>query len=299
MTGRTLARERAIEIWNQVVESRPDALRVETEDLIYDARSTSESEAHNHLEPWLTVLDEQLHALYQANRLAHECFSPLEEEKHQTRATIYLFARTLSLSVAVRHLITAGLEDAARPVIRSLLETRDLALVALGDPNFAQLYDDENTSSENFWKDQVGHGKLNFRLRQVLAQIDSGSELIDDFFRRRHSAKGNLSGAVHSSSDSAFRSWMIPSLIHEDHLVMGWFGHLSVHSPGSLRFLIEEVYEFLAIVSKLLSLDTPPLLFRDVQEGEILSSFVAALLTAHRLKVAYQGQLDSLPDWFE
>lgn len=284
--------------WEALVNSSfQDAYRLDISAEVVRAERQSKTDVRKHLTLWLAIFDEALQFLLLLNRLTHQCFS--ESDKKITRSFVMLLARIIALTIAIRRLVTSGLEDAARPVARSFIETMDLALVCLYDDDFARDFSAEGYDSNQFWKSHIGFGKLNFRLRRVLEVAGMDQEGIDNFFRHRAEMKGNLSDSVHSSLASAFRSMMIPSLSKPGRLSTSWLGHISAHSPGLLSLIILEVHQFGAVVVNSIVSDKQSLLFRDVPVTPDLDSVFASGLLLQQLVERYDEQLPPPFPWGE
>ena len=107
-----------------------------------------------------------------------------------------------------------GLEIAARPIARSLLETFDLAIVALSDDEFANLYFplEIPVDHNEFWKKNIAWGRIDKRIVDVLNQLGLSDLQKQMIYDARNWGKTTLSEDVHASSTSAFRAMFVPSL---------------------------------------------------------------------------------------
>jgi hypothetical protein len=292
MNGRQSVEQEVLATWAKVVSEfgLRDANRADVSTLLARVEVESLADCREHLTLWLGIYDEALHFLLSMNQAMQDCF--VTSNRGVTRAFVLLLARILSLATAVRRLITSGLEDAARPVARSLLETLDLAIVTFFDEAFAADFGAEETYSANaFWKAQIGFGKLNPRIRRAFETAGLTTDQIDGFFGRRFEMKGILSDSVHSSYASAFRSYLVPSLRRSDQFRLSPLGHVSIHSPGLLSLIISEVHWFGAVITNSYALNPPPPLFRDERAIPSLGSMFAAGLTLDALVKKYDAEL--------
>ncbi|HEX8451846.1 MAG TPA: hypothetical protein VF647_07110 [Longimicrobium sp.] len=273
-----------------------NARRVDIKSELTKVRRRCIADTSNHLGVWITLADETLHYLHHLFRFVSSCFERLEE-KAEGRAFLMLVARVSALSVAVRRLVADGLEDAARPVLRSLLETLDLALVTLVDREFADQYDREphDYDINEFWKQQIGFGRLNKRLLEVLTSAGLTELETTEFLERRAKLKLVLSGAAHGSIHSAFRSFLVPSLARPGWFRIAPFGHVSSASPYLLYSMSDEVVVFGAILGKLMSSDTPPPLLGKVEIDAQFASNYVAFFTLQELVERYEKML-AIPD---
>jgi hypothetical protein len=189
-------------------------------------------------------------------------------------------------------LLLAGLEDAARPVTRTLIETIDLAIVALADEEFAEKYmsEDEDYDSEYFWKSQVAYGKIYSKIKDTIMLAGLPEDEANNFVNTRKEQKNHLSSAVHVSVESSFRSFATPSLNNRNLLAVSPQGHVSIHSPGHASMVIDEIYKFGALVVRFIISPTPPTIFKNI-EKENTDSLLASFLVLQELVTRYESQL--------
>src|SRR5688500_2702650 len=93
-----------------------------------------ERDAAEALSDWTALIDEAIQVLLQLHRV----FSREQmREPDAQRGTILMgLSRGAACLVGVRRLCLHGLEDVARPVTRSLVETLDVSLLCLLDKGF-------------------------------------------------------------------------------------------------------------------------------------------------------------------
>jgi hypothetical protein len=203
-----------------------------------------------------------------------------------------LQGRQVSLACSFRLLILSGFEDASRLIARSLIETDELALACLVNENLSKAYtaEDPAYNEKAFWKGNVAYGKINEHYMRVLERIGLEKEDIDSIIEYRKELKEVLSSSVHSAVSSAFRSMLVPSLSKTGYLYPGFTGHHSAHAPSTCVGVIEELYDFLEIVIKLLISNDPPSTLAEIELSE-LDSFFASTVTFQEFFFRYHDNL--------
>lgn len=189
--------------------------------------------------------------------------------------------------------MVSGLEDAARPVARALIESFELAVAFFSDADLASRYlEDEALDENKFWKTNIGYGRIDgpFRRTLVLAGLDD--DQIEDILDLKRRFKGKLSGAVHGSSSSAFRSVAVPSLLNPGYLVIEPLGHHSVHSPllFSVPILVTHRLNYIAARGIMADRVLPVFECED-RRGNELDTFLASMLVLQSVVDRYEGQL--------
>lgn len=276
--------------WDEVVPAlAPKAQRLDIDREIRRATGASMRDAKQHLAPWLLLLDEAL----RVDLALYELIDPFADKRKSSfpMSFVTLVARATALTLAVRHLVPRGLEDAARPLVRSLIETQELALVALADKQFDRDYF-EAEDEEAFWLQCIARGQLESRLSRALGALSFSDDERRELLNPRRDAKRNLSGAVHSSASSAFRSVFVPSLAHPGRLVVtSALGHVSAHTPGLIALVCAYTRVFAAAVFKMVQ--RVPELDRAFRESNRVKveSFLAASLVLQDAEQWCDGNL--------
>jgi|GEM_PF-2835679 len=271
--------EEILKTWRKYVgKKHQKASRLDVKKSIAKAERHAKKDAAELLGLWLALLDEALHLLLILHKFTRESRESAKEKS--SPAFIMLLSRACMLVVAIRKLVISGLEGAARPIGRSLMETIDLAIATLADDELGNIYfpDTIPVNHNEFWKKNVAWGKIDKRILDILNQLTLSEEQKQRIEIARNWGKEYLSEDVHSSSTSAFRAWFVPSLRHPGKLSGSLVGHVSLHSPQLLSWVIYVVYYFIAIVIRLLISDKLPLAFQGEVSDETMDSlFVAAL----------------------
>lgn len=274
------ARNKILQLWDEQHIRTEEILRFPLEEEFKRLENECKDDTNNYLGPWVAMLDESLLFLF---LLYKYCWNQKNENRVGAPTFFMLLARACSHVMAIRKLITGGLEDSARSVSRSFMETIDLLLVSLIDEEFSDLYFSEDIDENLFWKTNVAYGRIYHRIDKVieLAGIDESER--EDYILHRKEAKKFLSGSVHSDRTSAFRSMLIPSLKHYGKLSTSVLGHVSTHSPGHLSLIITEVYYFGSIFLKLLIKDKLNKLVKGSIESIECKSFTTSFFVLQEL----------------
>ena len=296
-------RQEILDVWVEVRNSGfPDADRVDVTREMKRAAMKAASDAEQHLDLWLALTDESLHLLLLLHRFAEKNVEKVPEERERSAVAFRsLLAPLCALTVAVRRLVVTGLEDAARPVMRSWLETLDLAIVVLADEDFARRYSsaiaDVDYDANEFWKAEIGYGRLNRRLGWVLDKAGMTREQKEYSLGNRKLTKDKLSESVHSSLPSAMFSEVIPSISSPGFYNRSMLGHISASSPSLLSLIVENVHEFGVIFHELLTSGDPPPLLNNVKFVVDCSSLHAAFFTLQEMVERYSEMLPPPSDF--
>lgn len=204
--------------------------------------------ATQHLGDWIALLDEalqvilQLHEMLDQQQMAHP-------DGHRA-AVLMGLARAAACLAGIRRLVIDGLEEIARPIGRSYLETLDLTLACMVDEDFARRFigPDMSYDANEFWKKEIAHGRLAQRLRTKLDSIGVPEDQIDSYLSEQLSIKSELSGSVHSAMRSAFHSALVPSLVHEGRYSTQFLGHHSELSPFLVFWVAARAHSLAEVV---------------------------------------------------
>jgi hypothetical protein len=217
-----------------------------------------EKEAVANLQPWLTILDEGIETLLSL----HDLILWKRKEGDCTSSPVYfvLTGRSCALAAAIRHLIVSGLEESARPVVRSLAETLNLGLVALVDAKVAEAFLEavDESAAKEFWKSHVAYGKIRELQRTVGRKAGMSEAETNRWMKRQENLWKAFSGSTHSSVKSAFDASIIPSLRRREYVSMAVLGQVSFYAPHTLGFVYSAIWDYVGISLKLAMSASPP-----------------------------------------
>ncbi len=293
VTSESEIKEEIEAVWSRIADRQPvEVSRINVGSELERVELETANDAQEYLYFWLALLDEALHCLLTLHDFAEE----LSVEKNVSAISFRaLVARACALTVAVKRLIATGLEDIARIVARSLLETLDLALVCVANPEFAQLYHsalaDEEYSANEFWRKHISGDRLNRKVRHVFDSTDLTDEEVSFYFDNRKVAREQFSGSVHSSAHSALFSDGIPSLRELGMISTSILGHISAYSPGALSFVIMEVRRFGVVIFHLITSDDSPAVLKDAKFNLAYPNVYVAFLTLQEITERHSEML--------
>lgn len=255
-----LTAKRIASIWkeNAAIIHCPRAKRDNLRDLIHQNRIKTSKVVKSHLEPWLCCFDEGVMFLNFVNNWIWE-IQELDPGKHRA-AVMILAGRGCTLAAAIRELVVSGFEDPARALTRTFHETLELILAILADDSLNKEYmrEDDGFDENEFWKKHIGFGRINIYLQKTAKRAGFTEQEIKSWQSERNENKKILSGSIHLAPFSAFRSSLVPSLANPKMFCRSTFGHHSLHTPGLLLHLAEEIWRFGSMFLRLLMCEQPP-----------------------------------------
>lgn len=280
------------ELWAKAVaHSIGKAHRIKIDKKIINIRKKVRNAAKQHLQLWIVLLDESLQFLIQMESLQ------LSKNLSQSSAVFaMLSARMKTLLISFRELILIGQEDSARLIARSYLETSELALVCMEDPEFCLEYapDETDVDHEVFWRKRVGYGRIYPLVEKVLLRSGFEQDAIQWIITSHKSWKKVLSSSVHPSISSAFQTLFVPSLTSPGLLAFKDDGHLSIHSPSLCTMMITETFHFAVVFVKLLISKNPPQHLQGFDNADKLASALASAEVLQDLFLKYEDVLHSV-----
>ncbi|PPQ47385.1 hypothetical protein C5G87_18925 [Paenibacillus peoriae] len=268
------SKEEVLQLWEDQVDQFGEITRIDIEKELKIVNKSCLNDTNDFLGPWITMLDESLHFLLLLHRFYWNLRMNSDEDIPITFTM--LLAKTCSQVVAIRKLIIAGLEDSARTVSRSFVETVDLMIVSLLDKDFSDQYFAEEVDGNKFWKQNIAYGRIYKRIEKIIETAGIDEEERENFLKHRREIKSILSSAVHSSLSSAFRSMFIPSIRHSGKLSTSILGHVSAHSQSHLSFIIMDIYYFSSIFMHLLISDHLLMVSQNIKNNTDFQSVAAS-----------------------
>lgn len=292
-------------VWEKLAtDNYKSATRIEVLKRLEEVAVENHDDASRYLSTYLSILNETLHFLLQLEKIVSEIRDLYGyDEKTPSFCFAMVLARVISLTVAIRKLILLGLEDPARVVARSLVESLDLAIVTAGDNEFANSFfgDHGHNDGKTFWEKNIGYGNIYKKIKPILKSIGIPDTEIENTLSHLRNAKNILSSSVHSSVETTFRCMFVPSLGNPGLCAQSSLGHISSHSPGLCSFVIMEVYRFSCIIIKLVTSLPPPPLFTRASSASSIESLLVSYLTLQGVIDLHEDSLqtDHRDHWHE
>ena len=164
----------------------------------------------------------------------------------QRRAVICLIANISSQVIAIRRLISAGLDVQAKQLVRMLTEQIDVAILISLDEKSAEkfvLTIDENTANQ-FWHKNVAKQKFRNMLFPSIKNVLGDSDADEMIFYIQDEEK--LLGATVHPSIMASHAALVPMTEKEEEHPFGFLGRVTVFSERTLMY--STIYMFLLLV---------------------------------------------------
>jgi hypothetical protein len=201
------------------------------------------------LNPWLQIFEELIFWL----DLHQEFLSNLRgaNRKHDAslRPTWLLAAKATREAVAIRILVITGHTEVARILLRTLLETLDVELALLDDPELAIEYEasflsNSESKETEFWFKHFSKGKLSKRIANLVERTCKENELVGHSQKAKSVLKEFMSRSVHSSTLAAFQSSATPSFEAPGMIDLSRTGKISAYTPSFLEDTNYQIYGF-------------------------------------------------------
>ena len=185
------------------------------------------------LDLWIGILDECIS--WQISLLT-VVYSPKPRKKLTTfnTAVFILLCRIIADSIAIRHLILLGFDNAANAILRSVSEHMELLVAVLDDPSLSKAFRKTRTPAQanEFWNAQLARGGLRRRVTKAWQNF-FGPTTVDhaDWFARwgRNHYQA-LSGTTHPSFTGSYFS-VVP--VKSQYKTENWLGIWGDRSDGS------------------------------------------------------------------
>jgi hypothetical protein len=245
-----------------------------------------------HIQPWMTLLDEAVRFF-----MYFERYQYTRKLAHDTSPFALQLSRLRSDVLCIRELISIGQEGAAHVIARGFVDGIELAMSLADDPKFSVAYSEADDQSE-FWKKNIGFGKIYVRVERFIRRTGGSVEQIDSLIAKHKAIKKSFSGHVHIASYSAFRSAAVPSITHPGMLHIGGLGYLSIHMPRLCMLIAEETHTFAACCINAFVKPNPPKVFSGYRPTKKLHDAITSAHVLQELLMKYGDQLDALGESF-
>jgi len=162
------------------------------------------------LEDYLAILDNgiilvtKIHELCKQNHL----------ETKSGFSFVVLTAKMVSLLIGIRKMVYSGIADCVKNLNRPLIETIDLFFACLANKelsdNFAKT--DEMYDNNKFYRERFSNGKLRKECNLLFRKLLIDEDYINHVNEKRKIQHSFLSNSIHSSFNSSFSNYMMPTL---------------------------------------------------------------------------------------
>lgn len=125
-----------------------------------------------------------------------------------------LTAKMVSQLLSIRKLLYSGHMDGVKCLIRPFQEALEIFFSCLINKEFAYKYGavDKLYDNNKFWYENISKNKLDIYMHQIFDTLKFPSAISKNYFSRRKSSVKFLSESIHSSFNSAFATFIMPTI---------------------------------------------------------------------------------------
>jgi hypothetical protein len=262
-----------------VITRRPKRRSIDR--LLSQVRRSMCSAIEEHMQAPMALLDEAIRFL-----MAFESFQFARGLTNETREFALHTARLRSDILAVRVMVTLGQESAGLALARVFFEDIEIAMALAIDPEFAVAYGEASQDSD-FWSKQIGYGKIYPRVRSFISAGGGDLDTVNDKLQHHKDLKSFLSGHIHPTTSSAFRTAFPPSLEHPGGFLSRPIGSLGSNLRPLCLILADEVHMFSACCINMFTGPIPPPAFAGYKPCGEMDDVIAAAHVLQELIVKY------------
>ncbi|MDQ3776109.1 MAG: hypothetical protein M3461_18035 [Pseudomonadota bacterium] len=280
--------------WRSHRDTSPSVRRINVRRLLFQAECQAKRDIAAHLSLGVDLLLEALQVLMQLRQIQTR---RAKRKLHLPNLAFWLLVdRQIGLVCSIYRLITNGLDEPARVLGRTLLETTELSVAVLYDTTLAEGYaSDEDYDANQFWVDRISRGKVTRLVKTAMMTLDADEEMANDLLALRRDVKQRFSGSVHSSFTSSFHSSLVVSLSSPGRLATNTLGHVSAFTPSLCAAVIHEVHFFVVFVVRSILKRPNETVLSDVLPDEA-ASFMVAAVVFQNLVQKYEQRLHDVTD---
>lgn len=177
----------------------------------------------------------------------------VDTEKDIEFGFLAIFSKLVTQLLSMRILLLNGMMDAFKCIYRSFIESIDVLYASLGNKDFVNSFGktDKMYDNNKFWNEKISKGKIDKLVSQLFQEIDISENYIQYFLDRKRDLKKFHSESVHSSLNSAFVTYSMPSI--DWTIESNLFGNISTAYPYALLHLLEDINLINQIVNNCLN----------------------------------------------
>jgi hypothetical protein len=185
------------------------------------------------LSPHYEILNDNIHLLLNIKRFLLNL-----KKKYNLRsieAAHTASEHAFRLILAFRKLITSGMEESSRIILRSYIETVEVIIVLLVNEDIANDYLKTDAKNDSyFWYHYVSRNKL-AKLLEECINLNRFPENTDlSMLNNLENTRNSLGQSVHSNFSIAFGNVFVPSMANWGYYEMGESERFSAHAPGTI-----------------------------------------------------------------
>lgn len=267
----SLIQDDFVATWMSKIETFPEASLFDLDTYLQGAFDAASNEACRLIPDHIFLLGQAASCLILLTKF-------VGEPKMNTRIAAFLSQahRSANCLIAIRLLLTYGLEETCRSVTRNFLESMDISIACLVDGEFAtRFFGDDHIEFDSLWKSDIGYGKIYERLRVAGKWAGLPADEVEGHVQNRKAHKTVLSSSVHGDEAGAFRSMLPPVLGYPEMLSTEPHGVISVHTANHIAMVVGETLKYVSWVLKILLSEDEPPEFNLPREGANMQTFFA------------------------
>jgi hypothetical protein len=215
-------------------------------DLLNECEENATKEALEHLEPWMSILNEGIQWLAQLHIALSLARSGDFEKDKAMLVPFVLVGSACTHSVAIRRLILSGLDASAKVLLRTLIETLNVCIAVMDDIELANEFRaaQDFIIAKKFWHKKLSTSKLNSILTNIETSLDLDAEVMDYLKVCREETLSLCSQYVHPSYVASMFGAEPPSVSYPYNHSPGILGKTSITSLITLPEVCKAIWYF-------------------------------------------------------
>lgn len=257
--------------WTSKAETFPEASLFDLDIYLRDSFDAANCHA-------IRLIPEHIFLLSQATSCLILLTKFVGEQKMNTHCAAFLSQahRSANCLIAIRLLLTNGLEETCRSVTRNFLESMDISMACLVNREFAaRFFGDDHIEFDSLWKSDIAYGKIYEHLRIAGKWAGVSDDEIEVHIQNRKIHKTVLSSSVHGDNAGALRSMIPPLLGYPELISREPHGVISMHTADHIAFVVSETLKYISWILKILLSEDAPHEFDLPCEGANMQTFFA------------------------
>jgi hypothetical protein len=210
-----------------------------------------EDESQINLQPWISIIDIAILWLSSVHLLIEE--ARLKDDNSELLTPYALTGAACSQAVAIRKLCLCGLDNSAKIILRTLIDTLNICTITLYDPTLRKQYQEaqEFEKANKFWRNHLRDQDINPLLKIIMGKMNLNDEDQDVLIDYQKEEKKLLHQTVHSSYIAAALASTVQSSDQSTY-PSAIFGASTIFSVRTLTFACKSIWLFSLIGFKLL-----------------------------------------------
>ncbi|OCJ18322.1 hypothetical protein A6U87_05385 [Rhizobium sp. AC44/96] len=245
--------------WNEKGEKLGDneRLGVSIAELVSHSLSRNSAIDLPYVDLWVAILDECISWLISLDAVVHSGRLQHRKMENFERSIVVLLSKIVSDLTAIRHLVLAGFDGAARTIVRSVAEYMEVLVAVVHQPTFADEFVKSDTpeASHLFWQTHLRGGKLRRRITAAWADFfttnaaHERSTATETFANWGRGSNALLSGSTHPSFGGGLLAAIPLKGKYEDENWLGTWGDKADFSVNTIYIITQFIFPVLILGS--------------------------------------------------